>query len=339
MKKRIAVIYHSADFDGKLSREVCMHWIERLWPDADVIAVGWDYGQPPPSVMFSDHEGESFPNDIYIVDLSIDDIMQSELLRDRVIWIDHHRSAIEQYKDTPFKGYRIDGVAACRLAWQYFAAIDFNRRHRLNDEPKPEQLPDKQWFVDRDGEVGCEPLVIRMAGEYDVFDHRDERALPFQFGLTILEADPGMWQRAISEWFRYYDMGTIDRCVEQGTAAMHFINAQNANLIPMFGHDVRFCGLTFLCINNWRFNSQTFDRGRKPQHDAMMGWRHNGDGNCTVSLYGWKDRQDLDLSKIASHFGGGGHKHACGMRFTLEEMTRVLKGVVLPDNTLAGVKA
>jgi len=43
--------------------------------------------------------------------------------RPGLVWIDHHKSAIEKYGATT-PGYRIDGVAACRLAWQWFFPID-----------------------------------------------------------------------------------------------------------------------------------------------------------------------------------------------------------------------
>ena len=32
----IAIIYHDADFDGKLSNEVCRFWLKRLQADAVV---------------------------------------------------------------------------------------------------------------------------------------------------------------------------------------------------------------------------------------------------------------------------------------------------------------
>lgn len=114
----------------------------------------------------------------------------------------------------------------------------------------------------------------------------------------------------------------------EGQAAMTFIQQQNKELVAKYGHDVKFAGLTFLCINNWRFNSQTFESGLQPHHDAMMGWRYNGaDGKCSVSLYGRAERQNIDLSKIAAYHGGGGHKHACGFNCDLWKLKEILDGV------------
>jgi len=49
-----------------------------------------------------------------MLDISIPGLMMHQDL----IWIDHHKSAMEKWDNGP-EGYRIDGVAACRLAWQW----------------------------------------------------------------------------------------------------------------------------------------------------------------------------------------------------------------------------
>jgi oligoribonuclease NrnB/cAMP/cGMP phosphodiesterase (DHH superfamily) len=96
------IIYHRADFDGIFSREIA----RRFFGD-QAEYIGWDYGDPLPAVP-----AEAF---VYMIDISVEGLMAHEHL----IWIDHHKSAIEKYPAT-IPGYRIDGVAACRLAWQYF---------------------------------------------------------------------------------------------------------------------------------------------------------------------------------------------------------------------------
>lgn len=348
--KKIAVVYHDADFDGLLSGEVCKHWIKRLWPDAELKMFGWDYGREVPSIFFPNKEAGDdgpthfFPTDIYIVDLSVDELMTNELLRDRIVWIDHHKTAIDKYKDVPFKGYRIDGVAACRLAWVYFAEIEFNRRHQLDDGPRPEQMPDKKWFVDRKGRNGVEPYLLEVAGEYDVWDHRNSTAIPIQYGLKVLQAKPHHWEALIKSCFDPLDQRFgggpmwMDIALEKGEAAMLFIQQQNNELIAKYAHDVKFLGLTFLCINSWRFNSQTFESGLKPHHDAMMGWTHVGNGQFKVSLYGRPERQDIDLSVIAANMGGGGHKHACGFTCGFNDIRLIVSGDFLSDKELAGCR-
>ncbi len=72
-------------------------------------------------------------------------------------------------------------------------------------------------------------------------------------------------------------------------------------------------GLKFLVLNTARFNSLTFAAKDVPEtgHDALMGFCWNG-AKWTVSLYHANHRTELDLSKIAVKYDGGGHRGACG---------------------------
>lgn len=60
---------------------------------------------------------------VYIVDYSISPEEMDKLLEitSNVIWIDHHKSAIEKYKnyDKDVKGLRYDGIAGCMLTYCY----------------------------------------------------------------------------------------------------------------------------------------------------------------------------------------------------------------------------
>ncbi|TXH43088.1 MAG: hypothetical protein E6Q97_34725 [Desulfurellales bacterium] len=187
--KNIAIIYHDADFDGKLSNEVCKFHLGRLYPEAKIHSYGWDYGRLVPEPDQIDTDNATYCgamadwcdyNQIYIVDLSVDELMARPELRDKIVWIDHHKSAIEKWHATTdangkevgylFNGHRIDGVAACRLCWQWFSyGPNFG-------DPRPT----KADFVER---RVSEPTLIRLAGEYDIWDHRDPDAKALQFGL------------------------------------------------------------------------------------------------------------------------------------------------------------
>ena len=102
----IAIIYHDADFDGKLSNEVCRHWLRKLQPEANIHSYGWDYGRPIPLPVFQAEQHSMveqqllewrFWDAIYIVDLSVDALMARPELREKIVWIDHHKSAIEKW--------------------------------------------------------------------------------------------------------------------------------------------------------------------------------------------------------------------------------------------------
>lgn len=342
----IAIIYHDADFDGKLSNEACRFHLKRKHPEAEIHSYGWDYGRPVPTPKLT-HQLDHNPNEpvraewalydaIYIVDLSVDELMSRPELRDKIVWIDHHKSAIEkwdkqtfgrpendggpEYALTPFNGIRIDGVAACRLCWQWFT-WDKGQEH----------LPPltKSVFVDREVK---EPELIRLAGEYDVWDHRDPDAKALQFGLRAFsEKDLSVLVESqfagLKNDFAGYGTAPLLAAIANGYAIKSYCDKQNDEYSAAYSHTIEFEGLTFCTLNiGQRGNSDLLRGGIKPEHDACFAWRYTGgDGNVLVSLYHIAGKEHHDLSKIAVAYGGGGHKGACGFHTTLLKLDNILK--------------
>lgn len=128
---KTTVIFHSADWDGRFCEAIA-----RKFLPADTQFIGWDFSDPPPPIP---SEGQ-----IYVMDLPVDRVFgwsfagksEAEIglmvpfgFFSRVVWLDHHKSSIESHPST-IPGYRIDGVAACRLCFQYFThpASPFNAK-------------------------------------------------------------------------------------------------------------------------------------------------------------------------------------------------------------------
>ena len=305
---KTTVIHHSADMDGLFCREIARKFL----PDAELI--GWDFKDKSLSIP---PEGQ-----IYVLDLPVDRVFGFDYANDghkpfveRVVWIDHHKTAIESHP-TDIPGYRIDGVAACRLAWQWFTTVDGNTPRvgaEIGIPIRPAGvLPMVQDYKNR--EVN-EPLAVRLAGEYDIWDKRDPRAELFQFGLRARELTPEDWEDLLATtpyredsvhellqiggFLQRYQQG-----IDKGTMGRSFL--------------VEFEGLKFLALNTARCNSLTFASKDVPEtgHDALMGFYYDGE-KWNVSMYHAKHRTDLDLSQIAVKFTfqgkrGGGHKGACG---------------------------
>jgi hypothetical protein len=271
---KTVVIYHSADFDGIFCREIARKFL----PETELI--GWDYGQPEPVVPLDAQ--------LYILDLSVPGLMNHPNL----IWIDHHKSAIEKYSAS-IPGYRIDGVAACRLAWAWFTLRQHNR-----------ELPNKSDFVNR--EVP-EPLAVRLAGEYDVWDKRDSYAELFQHGLRSCDLTEN-WKFLLSD-----DTEVVRWLLERGEGVQYAQKRQNDSIIAELGFTFQWEGLNFLACNAARYNSLLFSAGVKPEHDALFGFKWTGK-DWSVSLYHAPGKEHHDLSLIASKYGGGGHRGACGFR-------------------------
>lgn len=280
MKPVNLVIYHSADFDGIACREVA-----RLHLGASADYVGWNYGEPAPST-----DGYSV---VYMLDCSVPELMDN----DRLIWIDHHATQIAQYPAT-IAGYRIDGVAACRLLWQWF-------RH-----PLEHGHPNKTDYVER---VVLEPLAIRLIGEYDVWDQRDPRAALFQHGLR---SQPVRWEALlhVAGYVRSCAEQYVEELLKAGKYVAYAAGESRAQLMAESAFTLQWAGLCWLAVNGGpSLSSHAYASAIQPEHDACLSWGWVPKiGAYKVSLRGVPHKPEIDLSAIASMHGGGGHKQACG---------------------------
>ena len=323
------VIYHSADYDGILSGEAIHFWLEKTHHTeglpGGIQMVGWDYGRPVPE---KDDRGVDLDyrlaDRIYIVDLSVDELMARLDLRDKIVWIDHHKSAIEKWDATPsdaephpgaFQGIRIDGVAACRLCWQYGMHYYFSLKGVLSHK-----LPTKDLYTDR---LVNEPLLIRLAGEYDIWDKRDPRADVLQLGLRALNKD--QFDRLLYMSFAgsqtTHSIDVLDHPISLGNTIQSYVDSSNKSAMKN-SHTVKWRGVRFLVCNGVR-GSLSFKSHVTSDHDALMAWGFDGK-QATVSLYGVEHRPDIDLSDIAKAMGGGGHRQACGFRVSLTDLQFIL---------------
>lgn len=307
---KTTVIYHRADFDGIFCREIA----KKFLPDAELI--GWDFGDPP-------LEWGCLRGTVYVLDLPVDRVAGLEFPAgkgpasaegfERIIWIDHHKSAIESHpRNIP--GYRIDGVAACRLAWQWFTTVDGNTPRTGREIGMPIRpagvLPMVQDYKNREVE---EPLAVRLAGEYDIWDKRDPDAELFQHGLRSKELTAEDWRLLLSVEVFECKMNPphIASLLVRGEAVQYAKTQENKDIITSYGFTVQFEGLTFLACNHARYNSFLFTAGIKPEHEALLGFKFDGK-RWQVSLYHAPGKEHHDLSLIAVKHGGGGHKGACG---------------------------
>lgn len=280
----ITVIYHRADFDGLFSGAVCKNFM----PQATFI--GWDYGDPVPPV----DEGTM----LFLVDISIPQLMDHP----EIVWIDHHASAIQKFDAY---GWQIDGVAACRLCWQWF------------NRPYPGKHLFQKNFIER---TVSEPQAIRLAGEYDIWDKRDVDAELFQYGLVAKG-----YQTIDDCLALLHDDAQVMPIVDAGRAAFQWQQAFASSVLHDRGYLRDWEGLKFCILGSAHArNSMWFPTADIPaEADALMCWRYDGI-RVAFSLYHKPSRTDLDLSPIAVKYGGGGHRGACGFVLSLDEALKVI---------------
>lgn len=103
-------IYHEADLDGVMSAAIVKKYFK-----GDIDLLPYNYGKEIPDVNKYDK--------VFVVDVSFGS--RTRFLFDEwkekgidVVWIDHHKTAIDDMRDYEVKGKRRIGTAACELTWE-----------------------------------------------------------------------------------------------------------------------------------------------------------------------------------------------------------------------------
>lgn len=301
----ITIIYHSADLDGHCSGAILRYYLESqdLKLGDDFVMVGWDYSDDIPWKYIDGHE-------IYMADISFQPWDQMVDLFHRaksVRWIDHHISAIKEYRKwreeatapellAIRQALLVDGTAACRLCWQSF----------MHDQPEPE--------------------AVRLLGLFDVWEHHeDEQALPFQYGMRVKETTPFV-EEGWDLWRSLFEPLSCDYVTtisDDGRLILEYQDQQNQRIMKG-AHMVRMDGLRFMAVNAGGINSLAFeDTFNVELYDGAMTYSRKGPDLWTISLY--SIQQDRDLSVVAKARGGGGHPSACGFQVGDDEMMEILQ--------------
>ena len=260
--------YHRSDLDGHCSGAI----VKRKYPDCEMIGV--DYNDHVCSIKNNEK--------VFVVDFSFSKDEMLYLHRaGQLTWIDHHKSAIEKMKDydDELEGLREIGKAGCELTWQWLF-------------PEREDMP----------------LAVFLLGRYDVWDHKDEHTLPFQYGVRQFDntlPDNKIWEDLLG-----YQPFIIDEIIRNGKLILAYEKSQNAKYAASMSYEAEFESYRAIIMNKAFANSQAFDSVYDPEkHDIMILYGVKP-GEFKYSIYCTKP--DIDVSEIAKKYGGGGHKGAAG---------------------------
>lgn len=223
------------------------------------------------------------PNEeVVIVDFSLQKAGDFERILEitrRIVWIDHHKTAIEKHSrlDDRIKGIRRDGVSGCELTWEYY----------FSEKPIPR--------------------VVELLGDYDIWAFKyGEDTNKLQAGIRLWNTKPE--SEEWNNWLRsvYFPQ----REINAGEIALKYRDNQNVGLIKAWSFFIDFEGFRAACCNQGSTSSQLFD-SVKDEYDIMMPFVFDGK-RWTVSLY--TKKPEIDVSVIAKKYGGGGHRQAAGFQ-------------------------
>lgn len=279
-------IYHVADHDGKGSAAI----VKRVFPDAELCGLNHDMDIPYDLIECHDK--------IVVCDISLPLEYMFKLSETKdFTWIDHHISVIEEYENAmangehdPIKGLRRSGTAAIELTWEYF-------------HPN-EALPEG----------------VKLLAMNDVYDLSDDRVFPFEYAFQsfgVNRPDDPIWDEVFNSTL------DINLTVQKGEAIMSWINIRNYRLVRGISFTSSYKGLKCICANMPQGKSMFFDSlPHIRTFDFMVNFFMNKKNQWNLSFYTYKD--NVDVSKIAAEFGGGGHQKAAGAS-SLKELPKFLQ--------------
>ena len=302
----IWIFYHSADLDGHCSGAIVYDYMFKNHKDKGIKLIPIDYG--------IDFDIDIINKDdiVYMVDFTLQDSKEDgtnryhktiEIHKKCSLYvIDHHKSNAKELKQAGIKGiYGENTKAACELTWG--------------------------WFY-KNKEV---PRFVKLLSDYDNWNNEDktyweEDVLPFQMGMRMKLTDPNILdaKRLWNMLFNIYNMfelsDFLSKTTTEGKLIIEYENKINADNIKENSFEIEFDGLKFIVCNGGR-GSNLFDSiWDKNKYDAMMTFRCCKNKYWAVSMYTTKD---IDLSKIAVKYGGGGHAGACGFQIKNINNTKI----------------
>lgn len=289
--------FYHCDADGKASG----YWIRKIKdPNMEGEYREIDYSKKFPMDEITPDET------IYIVDFSISPEEMRQLLKitTNVIWIDHHITAIDKYKnfDTKIKGIRFNGLAGCMLAYLYV----MNHTHFSNNESRIDDMR----FVD------SAPLWTKLISDFDTWTLKygnTSKAFVTAFDSYDFSPTSNRWNtldlsgNSYSQVSEEQDIPTY-RLVQIGKYMNVYKDAQAIQAIKS-GFDTELDGLKCFAMNYTQKGSDSFKSLQKEKYDAFLAYSYNGE-SFNVSIY--QANPNIDVSETAKRYGGGGHKGAAG---------------------------
>lgn len=270
------VVFHRADLDGQGSGAVIFKkFYSELVYDRDFIP--YNYGEEFPFHRIEPEET------VVMADICLEPFSEMERLANyaKLIWIDHHKTAIDQYQNSGLRlaGLRKEGEAACSLSWRYF----------FPNQPVP--------------------LALRYLAEYDVWNHTNPSVLPFQYGMRLeyTWVNSQIWTDV---WIS--DPAWISSIISKGTTVLKYERQHSQAYLKAYGFETEFEGLKALALNRGMASSMAFCDSIN-DYDIVILFTRKG-GEWKVGLYTVKD--NIDCGALAHKYGGGGHRQASGFRTT-----------------------
>ena len=311
---KVLVIHHD-DQDGRMGGYIMVkHYKDQ---DYEVQSFEADY-----NTKFDFGSMVENGDKVCIVDYSLNNEVMEDLQRiidfSDIIWIDHHKSAIETYKQQKgLDGIRFMGLSGCELAYLY------TKGYRIKHDDKCVNVNttggDIEFTTITDIEI---PRPVKLIGDWDVWrgtpgSREFAFALRADWPISVLETPEGY-----TYWGNIYNdtEGLIDGLITRGEAILKYVFGKGETDLKEYGFPVRirkFESIEAIAINSADRSSLVFE-SVKDQYEVGLVFNYTVKNKTTpimtFSIYRLDKNKDktIDVSFIAKAFGGGGHPDASG---------------------------
>ena len=331
------IIFHHDDMDGQVSAKIAEHFLKENSEKNDLEIKLYELGYSKEVVLNNDEFSKETL--VVILDwsfhLNVFDDLVYMVGYENIIWIDHHKTAIDSYKQYP-RIYLIDGVrhvglCGAELTYQFF-------KHDLRNVPddyKVLPLPPyeaKTYSTETVQNAIIEPLCLYLVGEWDMFRYSEEEQYVKHFSAGYLVKKPALddySDDAQKFWSLFYTNNTVydviyeedaymkytNEIMEAGETINGFIKLTNSRTISSYAFPAKidkFPNLECVAVNTSSRSSLVFNDVRDQFHVGLC-YTFNGKFMCYSIYRLGKDPELLiDVSEIARCYGGGGHPGAAG---------------------------
>lgn len=270
--------YHN-DMDGKCAGSIVARFTGNYNKEDYIM---YDYSAPYPTELIED--GET----VYFVDLSfssnsidkLEEILHKKNCK--LIWCDHHTSSMEVLRGNPeynkIPGIRKEGISGAALTWMYFKSCSF------------EEIP----------------KFVKYVSDFDCWKFSYSDTMFFKYGLESTEYDALdiIWNQLVRDGSQHT---LLNQMIEKGKAIDAYVTREYALYKEKYAYEGKIDGYKCLIVNR-SCNSLIFGDSIN-DYPIVAIWAYDGK-KYKYSLY--STHKDVDCSKIAEKFGGGGHKGAAG---------------------------
>lgn len=236
---------------------------------------------------------------VFIVDFSISPSDMEKLLSItiNVIWIDHHISAINKYREfkrgEAISGIRYNGIAGCMLTWCYL-----NKMMKKYNPLETKVNFSKEMCNDA-------PLYVKLIADFDVWKF-EYGEMTRKFIIYVYGSDT----TPTSSFWEDVQTKDIRELINIAEIMLQYRDAWAQNYLAN-GFEVNFEGYKCFALNLGNCNSEYFKSLPKGKYDILIPFVFLGN-IYRVSLYS----ETVDVSEIAVKYGGGGHVKASGFQCT-----------------------